>query len=322
MRNLQLGNVFGLLTVFALAAGACSSPSGDPTSPTLQNAAPSALTSAAGQAPPGARFDGRVASADPASQSFQLGDGTVVRVNATTQWKQSGPRLGSLAALATALTSGAEVRAKGSGQTEASGAIVADRVDARAEGGRPTTRVFRGNATTADSIGGTLTLSTDLTVGVDATTRWKRGPQRVTSLEQLETALLAGAGVYIKGKGATTDDGTVQATELDARLRSSALARFRGQVAAVDETGALLLADGTVIRVFDATRWKKGGRWLSSVEAIEAALTTGGKVRLAGKGTSAADGSILAAIVRAKVKPGGDEDDDDGADDGEDDETN
>ena len=130
------------------------------------------------------------------------------------------------------------------------------------------------------------------------------GPRRLTSLEELETAVVAGASIYVKGKGTGTDAGPVVAASLDARLRSSALGRFDGKVVFVDGLlGTLLLEDGTVIRPFEATRWKRGGRWLSSTPAIIAAMAAGEIVRAAGKGTLAADGSYLAASLRAKVKP-------------------
>jgi len=392
MQYSRLRNLFGLLAVFAVVSGACNSPNSDPTSPTLQDPATGAFDSVANGGPPGDRFDGNVTSVNAAGQSFQLGDGTLVRVTATTEWKQSGPRLGSLAALADAVMSGMDVRAKGDGQADAGGAIVAERVDARVEGGvaserfdslvtgandvamtmdlqdgtmvatnaatrwktgpgrltsltavasavtsgltvrakgtgmaqaggsilataldvrvsQASTRNFRGNATAVDTFLETMTLGPDTVVLVTDATSWKRGPNRLTSLEQLETALLSGAVVYVKGKGTTNTDGLI--AELDVRLQSDALIGFSGEVLSVDEvTGTLFLADGTMIVTFDATRWKQGGRWLSSPEAVMGALDAGERVRAAGKGTLMTDGSFLAAVVRAKVKPGDDEDGD------------
>lgn len=300
----------GVLTLMLAVVG-CGSQSGENlTGPSLMEPSPSSSSNVTAGEPtadaPGPpadreRFNDTVASSD--GTTMVLEDGTEVGADAATGWKSGPNRLGSMQEVADAVDAGLTVRARGRGSLQADGSVLASEITARVRGSA--TRPFRGLADTADPGAGTFTLQDGRVIEVTSATSWRSGPRRIGSLQELETALLAGSVVRVRGKGVTGADDTIAAADLDARLRPRDLVRFRGAASSVDPTAeTVTLEDGTVVSVFDATRWKSGGRWLSSLQEIEDALAAGDPVRVFGKGTRVDPTNVLAVRIRAKIRPG------------------
>lgn len=288
-------------SILLAPAVGCGGPTGEsPTEPALAEpgASLSVLDSAAAAKD---RYDDSVLSVDTVGSSFTLGDGTVVQTTPSTRWKSGGNRIVSLAGMADALSAGFDVVARGKGTETAPSMITAEDVDAQVERGSVDTQRFAGPVASSD--GTTFVLEDGTEVSVNAASRWKTGPDRLTSMQQVADAVDTGLGVRARGRGVVQPDSTLLATQLDVRVRESSTRRFAGVATAADPTaGTITLGDSRVILVTTATSWKGGPRRLGSLEELEVALLAGASVRVKGKGVTQADDSIAAAELDVRFR--------------------
>jgi hypothetical protein len=250
-------------------------------------------------------FQGTVTAVDPTADILTVGT-LRIGIVAATRFDPAGS-LRSMGDIRNALTRGETVTVDGSGVATPSGLIEAREI--RAQSSPPTGSIqFSGRVSAVDRATRRIVVQSvfQLVAMVPPSARFDPGGD-LTSFEALADAFDRGDLLRVSGSGQLLADGSAQVDTLRVDIEGSGgvPATFAGQVQTVSTTmQRLTLGNGTVVVIGSGTRFDPAGD-LQSLSAIASAVLAGTPVMASGDGTQRADGSILAANLRAVTQTTG-----------------
>jgi hypothetical protein len=241
-------------------------------------------------------FEGNVQSVNIPAGTFELTDGTVVRIVDDTKFAyEMGDkhRLGSLEDVAAALEAGDKVVSAGYGVVEGREPLTIAAMHVVFEIATPPGKEYEGEVDSVDEVAGTVTLSNGTVVEITDETNIKHNPEDdryLTSLGAVAEAIAAGERVVAWGEGTLVSEEprTIRADCAVFKLVPPPAEGFEGEVATANATtGVVTLTDGTTILIADDTEIKhepEDDRYLTSLGAVVEALAAGETVVTWGEG--------------------------------------
>ncbi|UCG86087.1 MAG: hypothetical protein JSW71_19620 [Gemmatimonadota bacterium] len=241
-------------------------------------------------------FGGKVKTANASAGTFELADGTVIRIVDDTKFAyESGDqhRLGSLEAVAAALDDGLQVWSAGCGVVERHDPLTIVAMHVVFEVEDPSKKSYEGVVTSVDENTGLVTLSNDIVIRITDETEIKQNPEDdryLTSVGAVAEAWRADQKVVAWGEGVveSEDPLTIRAVCAVFKLALPAVEGFEGEVSDVDvDAGSVTLSNGTVVYVTDTTviKYEEGDTHrLPSLQAVSDALSADTPVYTGGEG--------------------------------------
>lgn len=239
-------------------------------------------------------FCGKVKSVNASAGTFQLADGTIVRIVDDTKFAYEigdEHRLGSLEDVAAALEADKQIESAGYGVIEGREPLTIAAIHVVFEIAGPAMKSYEGEVTSVDE--GTVTLANGTVIRITDDTEIKQNPEDdryLASLSAVADSLEAGRKVVAWGEGVLESEEplTIRAVCAVFKLVPPPAEGFEGEIAAVDvDGGSVTLSNGTVIYVTDATviKYEEGDTHrLPSLQAVSDALSAETPVYTAGEG--------------------------------------
>jgi hypothetical protein len=240
-------------------------------------------------------FEGKVKSVNTTAGTFELADGTVVRIVDDTKFAyETGDehRLGSLEDVAATLEAGKQVVSAGYGAVEGREPLTVAAIHVVFEIADPAMEDYEGAVASVDETASTVTLVNGIVVRIADDTEIKQNPEDdryLTSVGAVADALDAGETVVAWGEGVVEGEEplTIRAVCAVFKLVPRPAEGFEGEITAVDlDSGSITLSSGTVVYVTEATviKFEEGDTHrLPSLQAVADALSTN-TVYTAGEG--------------------------------------
>jgi hypothetical protein len=239
-------------------------------------------------------FCGKVKSVNASAGTFQLADGTIVRIVDDTKFAYEigdEHRLGSLEDVAAALEADKQIESAGYGVIEGREPLTIAAIHVVFEIAGPAMKSYEGDVTSVDE--GTVTLANGTVIRITDDTEIKQNSEDdryLAPLSAVADSLEAGRKVVAWGEGVLESEEplTIRAVCAVFKLVPPPAEDFEGEIAAVDvDGGSVTLSNGTVIYVTDATviKYEEGDTHrLPSLQAVSDALSAETPVYTAGEG--------------------------------------
>ncbi len=259
-------------------------------------------------------FEGKVKSVGADLTTFELANGTVVRIVDDTKiaYEQGDEhRLGSLADVLAALEEGKEVFSAGYGIVEGNEPLRLAAIHVVFEIAAPKMEGFEGYVDSVDVAAGNLVLANGRVIQVADDTRIKSEAESdlyLASLTAVEEALAAGETVVAWGEGDIVGEEplTIRAACIVLKLVPPPGEDFEGHVASVNEADRIItLTSEIVVLITDDTEFKQETGYLPSFQAVVDAYDAGESLVGWGEGTVEGEQplTISARFVAIKIAP-------------------